>query len=404
MLFHYLVKDKKGRLKEGDIDKLNLKLVLDHLAGQGFKILSVKPLALRKVGERKFIIFQDRLTISDKVFLMKYLSLMLRVGTDLFQAIDILMKDFDSGPVRRFLFEVRGNLEKGKPFWFTFSQHPEYFSPVTVNLIKAGEVSGNLESTLNKISINLERDKDLQGQVKASLVYPVILLVGSYFMALFLATFAIPKLGQVFMGTGNKIPAFTRFVLTTGTFLNNYVFVIVPLSIAIPVGLYFYFIKTKKGKVNLMKFVEKIPPLRNLMDKMALERFASVFSSLMKAGMPIIKALEVTAKAVGHPKFEAALIRIAHDDLAKGLGIGDSFRKEIVFPATVSNLLAIGEKAGHTEEILETLSTFYAKEIRVSLKTLVSFLEPALLVIIGVIVGGIALSLIVPIYQLVGQF
>ena len=403
MLYHYLAQDEKGRFKEGDIDQPSMKAALTYLNEQHLKPLTIKPLALEKVGKR-FSIFKDKLTLQDKVFLTKYLALMLRVGTNLFQAIDILIKDFDSGPVRRFLFEVRANLEKGKPFWFTFSQHPEYFSPVSVNLIKAGEVSGNLEPTLSQLSINLERSKDLQGQIKSSLIYPIILLIGSYFMAIFLATFAVPKLGQVFMGTGQKIPTFTRFVLATGMFFNHYVWIIVPLSIVIPGGLYFYLRKTKKGKANLENLMEKIPPLRNLLDKMALERFTSVLSSLLKSGMPIIKAIEVTAKAVGSSKFEAALTRIAREGLSKGLGIGDSFRRETVFPAVVSNLLAIGEKAGNTEEILNTLSRFYEKEISVSLKILVSFLEPALLVIIGVIVGAIALSLIVPVYQLVGQF
>jgi len=403
MFYHYLAQDKEGRFKEGDIDQPNLKAALAYLSGQHLKPLTIKPLVLEKAGKR-FSIFKDKITLQDKVFLTKYLALMLRVGTDLFQAIDILIKDSSSGPMRRFLFEVRANLEKGKPFWFTFSRHPEYFSPVDVNLIKAGEISGNLEPTLSQVSLNLERNNDLRRQIKSSLIYPIILLIGSYFMAIFLATFAVPKLGQVFMGTGQKIPPFTRFVLTTGMFFNHYIWIIVPLSILIPGGLYFYFLKTKKGRANLESFMEKIPPVRDLLDKMALERFTSVLGSLLKAGMPIIKAIDVTAKAVGSPKFEAALMRINQEGLSKGLGIGDSFRREAVFPAVVSNLLALGEKAGNTEEILNTLSRFYEKEINASLKILVSFLEPALLVIIGIIVGAIALSLIVPVYQTVTQF
>jgi type II secretory pathway component PulF len=150
--------------------------------------------------------------------------------------------------------------------------------------------------------------------------------------------------------------------------------------------------------------MEKVPVASDLVEKMALERFASVLSSLIKAGMPIIQAIEVTAGAVGHPKYQAALLRISKEHLTQGISMGDSFKKEKIFPAVVSNLLAIGEKAGHTEEILKTLSVFYETEIDAALKTLVSLLEPLLLMFLGVIVGGIALSLIVPVYQLVGQF
>jgi len=402
MLFHYLAQDANGRIKEGNINQPNTEAVLGYLTTQKLKPLSVKPL-ITKEG-KGLAIFRKTLGLADKVFLTKYLALMLKVGTDLFSAIDILIQDFESGPARRFLFETRSNLEQGKPFWQTFANHPEYFSSVITNLIKAGETSGNLEATLNQVSLDLERDRNLQTKVKSSLVYPVILLIASFGMIIFLVTFAVPKLGEMFLSTGQELPTFTKIVLSTGMFLNRNLFIAFPLIIAIPIALLYYFRKTQKGKENFASLMEKIPVARDLVEKMALERFASVLSSLIKAGMPIIQAIEVTAGAVGHPKYEAALLRISKEHLAQGISMGDSFKKEKIFPAVVSNLLAIGEKAGHTEEILKTLSDFYESEIDSSLKTLVSLLEPLLLLVLGVVVGGIALSLIVPVYQLVGQF
>lgn len=403
MLFHYLAQDVKGHIKEGNINQPNTQAVLEYLATQKLKPLSVKPLMLEK-DKKDLFVFKKTLSLTDKVFLTKYLSLMLRVGTDLFSAIDILIQDFESGSARRFLLETRANLEKGKPFWNTFAQHPEYFSSVITNLIKAGETSGNLEATLSQVSLNLERDRNLQTKVKSSLIYPAALMGASLFMIIFLVTFAIPKLGEMFLGTGQAVPTYTRIVLSTGMFLNRNIFLVIPLVIGVPIGLFYYFTRTNKGKELFSSFMEKVPIARDLVQKMALERFSSVLSSLIKAGMPIIQAIEVTAGAVGHPKYEAALLRVAKEHLAKGLSIGDSFKKETIFPAVVSNLLAIGEKAGHTEEILKTLSEFYEVEIEGTLKTLVSMIEPLLLLFLGVVVGGIALSLIVPVYQLVGQF
>jgi len=402
MLFHYLAQDANGRIKEGNVNQPNTKAVLEYLTTQKLKPLSVKPLISE--GGKGFAIFEKTLSLADKVFLTKYLALMLKVGTDLFSAIDILIQDFESGPARRFLFETRSNLEQGKPFWETFANHPEYFSSVITNLIKAGENSGNLEVTLNQVSLDLERDRNLQTKVKSSLVYPIILLITSVGMIIFLVTFAVPKLGEMFMSTGQELPTFTRIVLGTGMFLNRNLLIVFPLVIAIPVSLFYYFKKTQAGKEKFATLMEKVPVARDLVEKMALQRFASVLSSLIKAGMPIIQAIEVTAGAVGHPKYEAALLRIAKEHLTQGISMGNSFKKEKIFPAVVSNLLAIGEKAGHTEEILKTLSVFYETEIDASLKTLVSLLEPLLLMFLGVIVGGIALSLIVPVYQLVGQF
>ncbi|MDD2678218.1 MAG: type II secretion system F family protein, partial [Candidatus Pacebacteria bacterium] len=324
--------------------------------------------------------------------------------TDLFSAIDILIEDFESGPSRRFLLEARANLEQGKPFWYSFSQHPEYFSPVVVNLIKAGENSGNLETTLNQVSVDLERERNLTSKVKSALIYPLLLVVASFAMVIFLVTFAIPKLGDMFLNMGRDIPVYTRVVLTVGMFLNRNIFWVVPLMVGIPLGLFFYFSKTKKGKEMFNDLLERIPVARDLISKLALERFASVLSSLIKAGMPIIQALETTAKAVSHPKYEAALLRISKEHLVKGLSLGEAFKREKVFPAVVSNLLVIGEKAGQIEDILRTLAGFYETEIDVNLKTLVSLIEPVMLIIMGVVVGGIALSLIVPVYQLVSQF
>jgi len=403
MLFHYLAQDSQGRIKEGNVNQSDTEAVLQYLTTQKLKPLSVKPL-ISEEEKKGFAIFKKTLSLADKVFLTKYLALMLKVGTDLFSAIDILIQDFESGPARRFLFETRSNLEQGKPFWQTFANHPEYFSSVITNLIKAGENSGNLEATLNQVSINLERDRSLQTKVKSSLVYPVILLITSFGMIIFLVTFAVPKLGEMFLSTGQALPTFTKIVLGTGMFLNRNLFIVFPLVIAIPIALIYYFRKTQKGREKFASLMEKIPVARDLVEKMALQRFASVLSSLIKAGMPIIEAIEVTAGAVGHPKYEAALLRIAKKHLTQGISMGNSFKKEKIFPAVVSNLLAIGEKAGHTEEILGTLSTFYETEIDASLKILVSLLEPLLLMFLGVIVGGIALSLIVPVYQLVGQF
>ncbi|MFA5042222.1 MAG: type II secretion system F family protein, partial [Candidatus Paceibacterota bacterium] len=216
MLFHYLAQDKQGRIKEGNISQANLKLALDFLVTQNLKPISVKPVPY--VIKKRFLFFKETLSLTDKVFLTKYLSLMLRVGTDLFSAIDILIEDFESGPSRRFLLEARANLEQGKPFWYSFSQHPEYFSSVVVNLIKAGENSGNLETTLNQVSVDLERERNLTSKVKSALIYPLLLVVASFAMVIFLVTFAIPKLGDMFLNMGKDVPVYTRVVLTVGMF------------------------------------------------------------------------------------------------------------------------------------------------------------------------------------------
>jgi len=402
MQFRYTATDKSGKIREGDIDAASVADVLAFLGKNEWKPLSIKP--VRAVFTMGRLSRFEKITLEDKLFLTKYLSLMLKVGTDLFKAIDILMEDFQKAIIRRFLLEVRTNLEKGNQFYVSFANHPEVFSPVTVSLIKAAETSGNLEKTLNDISEDIAKEADLRAKVKAALVYPTLLLVASLAIVLLLVTFVLPRIASIFAETGAKIPLYSRIVLGVGLFLNTYVWFLMPFAAGLVFGLWFFFFKTPSGKTALHNILQKIPVVRDLYKKLALERFASTLSSLLKAGIPLLEALEITADAVGHEEFHAALVRISRENIARGVTIGDAFRKEQVFPRVVTNLMAIGERAGHLEEILGTLSDFYAKEIDASLKSLVSFLEPALLVGIGAVVATIALSVIVPIYQLVGQY
>jgi len=199
MLYHYVAQDEQGRIKEGNVSQPNLEAALDYLTRQKLKPLSVKPL---KFEEKKRSLFKESISLTDKVFLIRYLSLMLKVGTDLFSAIDILIEYFESGPIRRFLLEIRSHLEQGKPFSLAFEQHPEIFSSTIANLIKAGETSGNLEITLEQVTKNLEKEKSLNSKIISSITYPIILVIASFAMVVFLVTFAIPRLGEMFLSTG----------------------------------------------------------------------------------------------------------------------------------------------------------------------------------------------------------
>jgi type II secretory pathway component PulF len=223
-------------------------------------------------------------------------------------------------------------------------------------------------------------------------------------MTVGMVMFILPKIGTVFTSTTAKIPTYTRVVLGLSGLLNKYALIFIPLFITVPIGAFFYLSKTPKGRKAFGNFLNKIPVARHLQENLALQRFTSVLSSLIKSGMPIIRALEITAQATGYEKFTNALMNISKNIGTKGLSIGDAFKQEGVFGGVLSNLIAVGEKAGHTGDILETLSNFYKSEAESSLKMLVSFIEPALLVFIGLIVGGLALTMIVPMYQLVGQF
>lgn len=250
----------------------------------------------------------------------------------------------------------------------------------------------------------MEEESELISKVRSALTYPVILIIVASAVTIVMAMFILPKIGKVFESTTAKIPTYTRVVLSASNFLNQYAYICLPLFIIVPVAAFLYLSKTPKGRKAFGNFLDKIPVARHLQESLALQRFTSVLSSLIKSGMPIIRALEITARATGYEKYTEALLNISRNIGTKGLSIGDAFKQEGVFGGVLSNLIAVGEKAGHTGDILETLANFYKTESESSLKMLVSFIEPVLLVFIGLIVGVLALSIIVPMYQLVGQF
>jgi len=404
MRFHYIASQPNGKVVEGDFEASGPAEVLEYLANQGLRPISIKLVKGVEEVSRGLFIFRKGITVTDKVFLTKYLSLMLKVGTDLLKAIDILIADLENPTIKALLIEIRGNLEKGRPFYSTFLKYPKYFSPVFVNLIKAGETSGNLERVFEDLSVSLERDQDLRRKIKSALTYPIILLIASFAILILLISFAIPKIATVFATANIKPPLFSRIVISTGLFISHYIWPILIFFAIIGFFIWYLFIKSPSGKRILYQFALKLPIIKNVLKQLALQRFASTLSSLLKAGLPILDALEITSQTVGYGEMRDSLLRISREGIARGLTVGEAFRREAVFPRTVVNLMAISEKAGHIEDILSTLATFYGGEVETAVKTLVSFLEPALLVGMGIIVGTIAISVIVPIYQLVGQF
>ncbi len=401
MLYHYTAFDQRNIYVEGDVDMPTLEDVLKFLNNQRLRPVKVVPIIHKKTS-KALGIFAKRISLTDQVFLFKYLGLMLKVGTDILKAVDVLMQDYSAGPIKTFLLESRSNLEKGNPFYLTFEQNNKTFNYVTINLIKAGEKSGTLQETLEKISINLEKDKDLKSKVTSAMTYPIILLVMMSVLLVFLMIFLFPKMGASFMQAGIKLPSFTKMLFNVSIYFNAHITLVLSLFIAIPTILFIFFSRTMTGQKLFSIMIRKFPPIRNFLNKMALQRLTSVLSSLIKAGMPLIESLKITSEAVGEAVFKTSLSNVSIY-LTKGLTVGEAFRQEKTFPKYLSNLLAIGEKAGHIDEILFTLSMFYEKEIESSLKALVALIEPIMLVLMGGVIGVIAVSVILPMYQMLGS-
>jgi len=400
MRFRYIASQPDGRIMESDLEAKDIPEVLSYLRGNSLTPVSVIPIE----KAQRWKLFQRKITITDQIFLSKYLSLMLKIGTSLLEAINVLIADFRKPAMKDVLLEIKSSLEAGKPFYTTFARRERTFSPVYVNLVRAGEASGNLEKVFEDLTDSLSKQKELNDQVKSALIYPILLLGGSVLILSFLIIYALPKISKVFVEGGFEPPLFSRIVFQVGAFLSSNGLYILGFLVAVGAVSLFGYRTSAAFKRFVVSIVTEIPLIREVILKIGLQRFASTLSALIKAGVPITEALEITAKAVGNPALRDALIRVDREGLAKGLTVGEAFRRERVFPQTVTNLMAISERAGHLEEVLGTLSEFYIKEIDASVKSLVAVLEPVLLLFIGAVIGVIALAIIIPIYQLTTQF
>lgn len=403
MKFHYVASTNDGVRVEGNEEAAGTGELLAVLASKNLKPISIKVDKSSSDAQTNHGTLSGSISINDKIFLTKYLAIMLKIGIDLFQAINILIADFKQPNLKALLSEVRDNLERGQPFYSTFAKYPKYFSAVFINLVKAGEASGNLDSVFEGLSVSFVKEKDLRSKIRGALVYPVILLCMSLVILILLTTFALPKLANIFQGGGFEPPLFSRIVFKVGLFINDNLWVMAgSFLLVLLVGI--FSARTLAGRNFLNRMLLKAPIIKTIKFNLAIQRFATTLTSLLRAGVPILESLRITADTISHPDLTESLGRIADEGLAKGLTLGEAFRKEKVFPLVVTNLVAIAEKSGHLDEILDTLGKFYETEIDGSIKTAITFVEPIMLLGIGLVIGTIALAIIVPIYQLISQF
>jgi len=399
MLYHYRAIDQEGNAAEGDVDASTQQEALQLLSQKNLRPLSLKSSEERKGGSLGGW-FDSKITVGDKVFLTKYLGLMLRVGTDLLSAVNILIADADKPAMKNFLLEVRENLTRGEPFYKTFEQYPKIFSATFVSLVKAAETSGNLQKTFEDLNVSLASEADLRSKIRAAMIYPIILLGMAFAIMTFLVTFALPKVAGVFTESNIKPPFFSQVVFAIGLFMGNNIIAIIIALFVFIIGSYLFIRKTETGKRTVDAILTHTPGIKDIYRDLSIQHMASTMSSLMKAGLPIVQTITIAAETVPIREFRYALLRVANEGLSKGLTIGEAFRRETILPQSVTSLIAISEKAGHIEEVLATLADFYASNVDSSIKTAVALIEPVMLLIMGAMVAIIALSIIVPIYQM----
>jgi type II secretory pathway component PulF len=402
-LFVYEAINEDGRIITSEINSASKEEVVAILTQ---KHLAPVKIELKgsdsKVSVGSKAIFES-FSALDKIILVRNLAATIKAGLTLSEALDIMVVDTTKNIVKKFLVEARQGVLNGQPLSSIFEKHSKDFSPIFTGMIRAGESSGMLDRSLEELNSHLDREYKLIKKIKSALTYPLILVVASIGIITVMLVFVLPKLSKSFAQNNVELPALTKVLISISNALTYSPILDVAL-VAGFIGFVMYFRKTASGKKFLSEAAFRIPVAKNLIKKIMLVRFSRTLGSLIGSALSISESLNLTAKAVGNSKYEEAILK-ANSDIKNGIPLSRALKNNPkLFPNFLTSLVAVGEKTGTLDKVLKNFADFYEEDVSGALNDLTTFLEPLLLLGMGVVVGLIALSILLPIYGMVGTF
>lgn len=402
--YYYTAKNLEGKTESGTLEAKDTRQLAQKLKKEGLILIEAVQEEEKKEQKRfSFSLpFLGGISLSEKIMFTRNLQIMIASGLPLTRCLNILSEQAKQESFRKALFSIREEVEKGKSFSQSLSEHPHIFSELFQGMVKAGEESGMLEEVLKTLSFQMEREHELHSRIKGAMIYPAIIITAMIGIGILMLTMVVPQIGQTFEELGIELPPTTQFVINLGNFLAEkwylfllIIFLFIPLLLAI--------IRTKKGKKMIDSFFLKIPIISSIVRKSNSAQTCRTLSSLITTGVPIVKALEITSHTLGNVYFKTAMIE-ASEKVKKGAELSESLKSHAnIYPLTVMQMIRVGEETGQTSRVLAKLAEFFEEEVGNATKNLVSIIEPVLMIIIGVVVGFFAISMIQPMYSMLGS-
>ncbi|OHA65915.1 MAG: hypothetical protein A3D64_02640 [Candidatus Wildermuthbacteria bacterium RIFCSPHIGHO2_02_FULL_49_9] len=398
MKFNYQARDKKGKTQSGVIEASSNEAALQLLAGHNLFVTFLEAAEARPFFEKN-IAFFERTSIKDVVLFSRQLAVMFVSRVPLVEALQTLASQTRSRSFREKILRLSEQVEGGTPLSGALAKYPEAFSPFYINMVKSGEASGTLSSVLEYLAEHMEREYHLMSKIHSALVYPAFVVTLAIVVLSLLMFFVIPNLSRVLEETGAELPVITQIVLNTAGFVRGFWW----LFLVFGTGAVFLFLRWKKtpeGTKMVDRVYLKVPLLGSFLRMVYLSRFAENLSTLVAGGLPIVQALDITSQIVGNTVY-ARIVEEAKEEVQKGNQISSVLQKyPSEFPPLFSQMVFVGEKSGTVEKTLSNIVSFYEKEVERTVEAFLSILEPALIVFLGVVVGGLLASVLLPLYQL----
>jgi len=385
--------DRKGTKINGELTGQNPALIKAQLRKQG-----IKPGRVRKKTVSLFNMGK-RIKAQDIALFTRQMATMMKAGVPLLQSFDIIGEGFDNPAMRKLVDEVKQEVAAGNSFAAALRKKPQYFDELYCNLVDAGEQAGALDTLLERVATYKEKSESLKAKIKKAMTYPLAVVFVAIIVTGILLVKVVPQFESVFKGFGAELPAFTVMVIGLSAFMQQGWWVMLGILLAGILGVRHAFRKSPGFRDWLDTWLLKLPLIGTLMYKSAVARYARTLSTTFAAGVPLVEALESVAGATGNIVFKRAVLRIKQD-VSSGMQLNFSMRTSGVFPNMAIQMTAIGEESGALDDMLDKVANFYEDEVDNMVDNLTSLMEPFIMVVLGVIVGGLVVAMYLPIFQL----
>ena len=389
-VFEWVGKDRQGRIVQGELRAAGEATAQNTLRRQGILVTKIKK---RKMSSGK------KIKPKDIALFTRQMATMMKAGVPLLQSFDIVGRGNPNPSVTRLLNEIRQDVETGTSLSIAFRRHPMYFDDLYCNLVEAGESSGILESLLDRLATYMEKTEAIKSKIKSALMYPISVIIVAFVVVTLIMLFVIPAFKEVFSSFGADLPAPTMFVIGMSEFFTTYWWLIFGI---LGGGIYFFlqaWKRSPKVQVFMDRALLKLPVFGALIDKSCIARWTRTLSTMFAAGVPLVEALDSVGGASGN-----IIYKEATDKIQKSVSIGTSLAVAMtdanVFPSMVLQMCAIGEESGAIDHMLGKAADFYEAEVDEMVAGLSSLMEPIIIVFLGTIIGGIVVSMYLPIFKL----
>lgn len=397
MLFKYKAINDHGEKKEGTVDAVSKDLAIGALQRRGFVVTSIKSEDEKGLKQDIF----SRIPHRDVVIMSRQIATLFEAQVSALKAFTLLATTVENKLLRKILNQITDDLQAGSSISGAMSKHPEAFSEFYVNMVKAGEESGTLTKTFNYLADYLDRQYELTSKTRNALIYPIFVVVVFIAVMVLMMVMVIPKLSQIIVESGQEIPIYTKIVIGTSNFFVNYgVFLLLAVVLVVLYGLALS--RRESGKIYLDKLRLSIPLFGKLFQKMFLSRIADNLNTMISAGIQITHAIEITGNVVGSRVY-GTIMKNTGEAVKSGSALSEALGREPMIPQLMVQMIKTGEETGSTGQILQTMAHFYKREVDDVVNTLVGLIEPFMVVFLGVAVGILLSSILVPIYNIAGS-